>query len=152
MERINLKDSPNVRAVILAAFPRYRKHAAYVHTFGPRGVNVNSYWDGGSRAEYAIVDLTSMRCRALPTATHPSYDIAHAGVLNTENQDVAVDRVGNVTLKRLPVGFALVEAGITCGKAATASVYYSAVALTPTESPDVGTIMAQNMGHLRPQL
>jgi hypothetical protein len=129
MERINLKDSPSVRAVIVAAFPSYRKHAAYVHTFGPHGKSVNSYWDSGSRAEYALVHLATCQCRALPTATHPYYDIGRA-LFNAENQDLAVDHVGNVTLKRLPAGFALVEAGVSCGKAATASVYYSAETLT----------------------
>jgi hypothetical protein len=42
---------------------------------------------------------------------------------STENADVEVDHVGNVTLKRLPEGFALVAAGTFCGKAATAHVY-----------------------------
>ena len=45
------------------------------------------------------------------------------GLASTENADVEVDHVGNVTLKRLPEGFALVAAGTFCGKAATAHVY-----------------------------
>lgn len=123
--------------------PSYRKHAAYVHTFGSRGKAVNSYWDSGSRAEYALVHLATRQCHSLPTATHPYFDIAHAGLLNSENQDLAVDHIGNVILKRLPAVFALVEAGVSCGKAATASVYYSAEALVPQVQTVGSAIVAE---------
>ena len=126
MEAIELKSNPAVVAVIRAAFPDYRKHKAFLHVFGEHGKGINSYWDGGSRAEYAIVHLPTMQRKALPTSTHPYFDIARKGLAGAENSDLAVDARGNVTLLRLPEDFVLVQAGICCGKPATASVYVNA--------------------------
>ena len=122
MQTIQLKTAPEVRRVIAAAFPSYRKQAAFLSVFNG-GVSINSYWDGGSRDEFAIVELANMNRKSLPTRTHPYFDIAVKGLTNQENQDVSVDHVGNVTLKHLPEGFALVSAGTFCGKPATAHVY-----------------------------
>jgi hypothetical protein len=86
-------------------------------------LSINSYWDGGSRTEFAVVELASLQRKSLPTRTHPYFDVAVRGLTNAENADLEVDQVGNVTLKHLPEGFALVAAGTFCGKAATAHVY-----------------------------
>ena len=118
---INLKDSPEVKAVVRAAFPSYRKLKASVQAFYP--MTVNSYWDGGSKDEFAIVELLTLQRRDLPTSSHPYFDVERRGLSSTENEHVSVDRVGNVTLKHLPDGFALVRAGTFCGKPATAAVY-----------------------------
>lgn len=130
MQTIELKDSPEIKHAILATFPNYRKQRAFLHEFGPSGKNVNSYWDGGSRSEYAIVYLPTMQRKALPTSTHPYFDVVRAGAAGSENQDIAIDARGNATLKRLPPDFALVEAGICCGKPATAAVHMNADNLT----------------------
>jgi hypothetical protein len=122
MHTVTLKSAPEVKAVVLAAFPAYRKQSAFLSAFGG-GLSINSYWDGGSRTEFAVVELASLQRKSLPTRTHPYFDVAVRGLTNTENADLEVDRVGNVTLKRLPEGFALVAAGTFCGKAATAHVY-----------------------------
>jgi len=119
---ITLKSAPEVKAVILAAFPSYRKLKATLSVFHG-GININSYWDGGSKDEYAVVELASLQRRSLPTHSHPYFDVTRHGLANTENQDVSIDHVGNLTLKRLPEGFALVAAGTFCGKPATAHVY-----------------------------
>ena len=129
-ERIELKAHPEVKRVILAAFPGYKKHNAYMQEFGPSGKSINSYWDGGSRSEYAIVHIPSLQRKSLPTSTHPYFDVARQGLANAENQDLTVDHVGNVTLKNLPVDFALVQAGISCGKPATATIWVNAANLT----------------------
>lgn len=118
---IELKNAPEVKAVVLAAFPSYRKTKATLCAFRP--TQINSYWDGGSRAEFAIVELATMRPKPLPTKTHPWFDVARYGVADVGNDIIEVDQVGNVTLKVLPEGFALVEAGTFCGKAATAHIY-----------------------------
>ena len=120
--KVNLKSAPEVQRVVRAAFPSYAKHNAYITDFPSCGCNINSYWDGGSRSEYAIVRLDSMQRKTLPTSTHPYFDVARQGAAETENQDLAVDHAGNVTLKHLPEGFALVVCGIFCGKTATARV------------------------------
>lgn len=122
LQAIELRTAPEVKAVVLAAFPSYRKRSAFLSAF-PGSLNINSYWDGGSRDEYAIVELATMQRRAMPTSTHPYFDIAARGMANQDNGIVESDRVGNLTLKLLPEGFALVRAGTFCGKAATAHVY-----------------------------
>jgi hypothetical protein len=127
MQTVTLKTAPEVKAVVLAAFPGYRKHNAFLSTFG--GLSINSFWDGGSRTEFAVVELASLQRKSLPTRTHPYFEVAVRGLANTENADVEIDHVGNITLRRLPDGFALVAAGTFCGKAATAHVYLNAANL-----------------------
>ena len=123
MQTLELKQYPEVKALIVAAFPVYRKLKAYVSVFPSCGIGINSYWDGGSRREYAIVELATMRRHALPTSTHPYFDVVRKGAADTETAALAVDGRGNATLKMLPDGFALVKAGTSCGKPATAHVY-----------------------------
>ena len=119
---ITLRSAPEIKRIVEAAFPSYRKHKATLSVFNG-GVNINSYWDGGSRDEYAVVDLATCRRGALPTASHPYFDVARHGIANVETDVISVDHVGNVTLKVLPEGFALVAAGTFCGKPATAHIY-----------------------------
>lgn len=122
MDRIPLRSAPELKRVVLAAFPSYRKRDAYLSVFTGKQ-NINSYWDGGSRDEYAIVELQSLQRKGLPTSSHPYFDIAARGLANASSPDVETDHVGNLYLKHLPEGFALVRAGTFCGKAATAHVY-----------------------------
>lgn len=123
---IKLSTAPEIKRLITAAFPNYRKTTASLQAFPEHGVNINSYWDGGSRDEYALVEISTGRRKSLPTASHPYYDIAGQGLLNADSPDVSVDHVGNVRLKRLPEGIALISAGTFCGKPATAGVYLAA--------------------------
>jgi hypothetical protein len=120
--RIELKSAPEVKRVILTAFPSYRKMTAFLSPW-PGSMNINSYWDGGSRDEYAIVELATMQRKPMPTSTHPYFDVARYGLANKDNGVVETDHVGNITLKLLPEGFALVAAGTFCGKPMTANVY-----------------------------
>ena len=121
---IELKQDPSLKRIILAGFPNYRKRSAFVSVFGERGQNINSYWDGGSRDEYAIVELATLARKSLPTSTHPYFDISARGLSSTQDDYVTIDHVGNVSLKRIPQGYALVSAGTFCGKPATAHVYF----------------------------
>ncbi len=125
MQTIELKNEPEMKRLILAAFPGYKKHRAFLSTFHG-GITLNSYWDGGSRDEYAIVDRATMRRKLLPTSTHPYFDVAKIGV-HGENEFVSIDTRGNITLNQLPAGYALIAAGTFCGKAATAHVYLAPV-------------------------
>jgi hypothetical protein len=134
LQTIDLKAYPAIKRIILAAFPGYKKHRAFISDFGPSGKNINSFWDGGSRAEYAIVHLPTTTRKALPTSTHPYFDVASRGIAG-ESADVEVSDRGLITLKHLPPGFALVEAGTSCGKAATAHVFFCAEDL-PKQLPD----------------
>ena len=128
---IELKQHPAIRDIIRAAFPDYKKHRAMLSAFGEHGVRINSYWDGGSKDEYAIVDLATRRREALPNATHPYFEVAARGLANKHDGYVEVDHVGNITLKCLPEGFALIRSGWFCGKPATAHVYLNPANLTP---------------------
>ncbi len=125
LDAIELKSAPDLKRVVTAAFPGYKKHRAYVSVFNG-GVNINSYWDGGSRDEYAIVELETLQRRALPTSSHPYFDVARKGLVDVETAAISVNHIGGVTLKILPEGYALVAAGTFCGKPATAHVYLNA--------------------------
>jgi hypothetical protein len=124
MQTIELKTAPEVKRIVTAAFPGYKKHKAYLSVFYS-GQSINSYWDGGSKDEYAIVDLSSYRRGVLPTSSHPYFDVARNGLADQSNQFVDVDHVGNVHLKVLPEGYALVRAGTFCGRPLTAHVFLS---------------------------
>jgi hypothetical protein len=127
METLTLKQAPDIARIVKFAFPDYRKKKAFLSVFSSTyGVNINSYWDGGSRSEFAVVNMETGERLALPTRTHPFYEVRNKGMANTENQHVTIDGGGNITLKFLPEGFALVEAGAFCGKPATAHVFLPA--------------------------
>ena len=119
---IVLKQNPSIKAVVLAAFPSYRKLKVTFSVFNG-GIHINSYWDGGSKDEYRIVELATIRSHGSPSSSHPYFDVARHGLAYAEDESISVDRVGNVTLKRLPSGFCIVSAGTFCGKPATAHLY-----------------------------
>jgi hypothetical protein len=56
---IKLRSHPEIKAVILAAYPHYCTQTAYVGAFSEQGQNVNTYWVGGSRDMYAVVELAT---------------------------------------------------------------------------------------------
>lgn len=126
MDKLALRQYPEVKRVVTVAFPSYRKLHAYVSTFPEHGMNINSYWDGGSKREYALVELATMQRKVLPTSTHPFFEIAERGLANQHTTVVETDHVGNITLKMIPEGYALVESGTFCGKPATAHIYINA--------------------------
>jgi hypothetical protein len=159
---VELKSTPEVKRVILAAFPDYKKRRAFLSEFYS-GKNINSYWDGGSKSEYAIVELATMTRKPLPSHTHPYFDVAARGMANQETAAVKSDHVGNLELQILPEGFALVEAGYFCGKPATAHVYLNSANLTkmlpasvpPTTNgkvftPDTWTVRPTTFGEINP--
>lgn len=123
MVKLDLRSNPEIKAVVLAGFPSYRKHNCFVTVFSP--TTLNSYWDGGSRHEYAIVQLSTLKTKPLPTSTHPYFDVAARGIVG-EDESVSIGPSGSIVLKTLPEDFALVTAGTFCGKPATAFVYLNA--------------------------
>lgn len=125
MNIITLSEHPEVKRIVNAAFPSYKKHKVFLSVFY-EGLNINSYWDGGSRHEFAIVEMASMQRKLLPTSTHPYFDIVRRGLASMTLPDLKTDHVGNIALVRLPDGYAVVAAGTFCGKPATAHVYVNA--------------------------
>jgi hypothetical protein len=79
---------------------------------------------------YAIVELATGQSKPLPTQSHPFYDIERLGLANKEPVAIVVDGRGNVTLKFLPEGYALVVRGPLGIKPARASVYLTPANLT----------------------
>ena len=118
--RYELKNPPQLKLFVRTIMPSYRKTQVSLSEFRP--IQLNSYWDGGSKSEYRLVHLDTFRTLALPTSTHPYFDVARYGVQG-ENEAVSVDARGNVTLKTIPVNMCLVETGYFCGKPMTASFY-----------------------------
>ena len=127
-QTVTLKDAPEVKRIVLAAFAGYRKLKATLSEF--HGQNINSYWDGGSKSEYAVVDLETGKRLSLPTHSHPYFEVVRQGFANTENAAISVDHAGNITLNVLPPNCVLVEAGTFCGKPATAHIYVLAENMT----------------------
>jgi hypothetical protein len=101
---------PEVRRILQATFPKYRKRDVVVHVFsGP--MTVNSYWDGGSKDVYHLVRLDNGQVATVPTS-HPYFD---------RRQDGA--RCGILELRELPENTVLVRGGWFCGKPATVYIY-----------------------------
>lgn len=123
---VDLKKYPELRELIRAGFPSYRKHSARVSVFHG-GVNINSYWSGGTKDEYAIVEIATLRRKPLPTSTHPFFEVQARGMIQAAKQDsfISVDHVGNISLNVLPQGYVLIGAGTFCGKPATAHVWFN---------------------------
>lgn len=122
IEPITLKTAPELKRAILAGFPSYKKLRAYLSAFPQSGMTINSFWDGGSRDEFAVIELATNRRKNLPASSHPYFDVQAKGIAG-ESEHVAIDARGCITLKVLPEGFALISCGIFCGKPATAHVY-----------------------------
>jgi hypothetical protein len=102
-------NEPGIGPIAAAAFPSNRKAIHVAEFCGPR--NVNSYWDGGSRGVYAIVNLETNQVWRAPTS-HPHFDRKPTG-----------ERCGELEVIELPPNCALVQGGTFCGKPATVTVY-----------------------------
>jgi len=123
MVTVTLKTSPALQAIVRAAFPSYKRHHAFVSEFSPEyGKTINTFWDGGSRDVYVLIEIATLRIKPLPTHTHPFYDVQRH-IQPGQNEWVSVDKHGMITLKQLPEGYALVQGGMFCGKPATAHVF-----------------------------
>ena len=66
-----------------------------------------TYWDGGSRSDYFLVDLSTMRATALGHVSPPQF--------GGPKED---------PVQHLQPGFAIVEAGVFCGKPSTPVVFF----------------------------
>ena len=105
LHKVKLTTAPEVKAIVLAAFPSYRKHDAYLSPHIEVCLS-GTYWDGGTRHEYVAVDLASKHSQGAPRYNPPQF-----------GGPAISPRV------ELPVGVAIVAGGVFCGKPATATVY-----------------------------
>ena len=123
MTTIELKQVPELKRIVTTAFPGYKKHNVFLSVF--HEMDINSYWDGGSKDTYVLMDLETLTRKTLPTSTHPYYDVARH-VQPGSNDYVSIDGRGNITLKMLPANYAIIKGGTFCGKPVTAHVFVNA--------------------------
>ena len=119
MSAVEFKSSdPFINPILKATFPRYGKPTVTVRPFtGP--VNVNSYWDGGSRSEFHFYSLID-GCRTVMPSSHPFFDRKQDG-----------ERCGNLEIIELPRGILLVQGGTFCGKTAHITIYANPEDINP---------------------
>ena len=104
------KDDETVNRIVLATFPDNHKPVSVTEFHGPK--NVNSYWDGGSRNEYALYELHTEKVYRVPTS-HPFFDRKSNGL-----------PCGNLEMRELPPNTVLVQGGVFCGKPSTIVLYF----------------------------
>ena len=133
----DLATTPELKRIVQTAAVRGKQGTVQVREFtGPR--RMNSYWDGGSRDEFALVDLATMQTWRVPT-THPHYDRLPNG-----------ERCGDLELRELPPGTCLVSGGVFRGKPASLTLHFrpeNLAALLP--APDVAVLTPEARSALR---
>ena len=95
MDRIKIKSSPLVKKIKNACFPDYKGRKFRVSTHIPK--TLDSYWDGGSKEEYAFFDVANGKVLHVST-NHPMFE---------------ADNPRN--LSQLPLGVILVNHTYFCG-------------------------------------
>jgi hypothetical protein len=105
MEVVILKDRPDLQKIVKMVDYKFRKAKAYLHRRNEVTLS-GTYWDGGSRSKYYLVDL------------HGGAVSECAGVAPAQFGGPRVDPV-----QRVEPGFAVVEMGTFCGKPSTPSIY-----------------------------
>jgi hypothetical protein len=105
MQTLTLKDNPELKTIIKAAFPDYRKQNCFVHVSTECTLS-GTYWDGGSRSTYVAVNLSTKR-----SAGAPQYDPPQFGGPQRDPKCA------------IPAGIAIVKSGTFCGKTAIAQIF-----------------------------
>jgi hypothetical protein len=96
-------DAPEVKQIARVAFPDYNGNKFKVELFrGP--MNLSSYWDGGSRDYYAIVNMSTMRSEPIPQGGSGHGDVPYR-------------------MTTLPDSFAVVEHTFYMGKDLGITIY-----------------------------
>jgi hypothetical protein len=110
---IDLKTAPELRQLVQAADPTYKKHKVMLR-ITPRVTLSGTYWDGGTRSTYTAVNLSTKTASGAPQYDPPQF----GGPRSTPEVE-------------LPQGACIVETGIFCGKTATATIYLNPADATP---------------------
>ena len=93
---MNNKDQ-QVKSVCKAAFPGYNGRKIQIK-YNVKSKSLRSYWDGGSKSSYAVIDLNLLKVLHAPDS-HPFFD-----------------RLTGVDSFDIPEGYAVVEHSIFCGR------------------------------------
>jgi hypothetical protein len=105
MIEITLTQHPEVKALVRAAFPDYKKKTVTLVDRNKCEL-YGTYWDGGTRYEYVAVDLTTKRSKGAP-----QYRPAEFGGPKT------------TPVVHIPPGVVIVQGGVFCGRTARAKLY-----------------------------
>lgn len=116
MVYVDIKDA-SIAPIARTAFPNYNGKTCKVDNFRP--MRVNSYWDGGSKDEFALIDLATKQQWRIPTS-HPHFDRQPNG-----------SAVGILECNELPPNCALVRHSIFCGKDAGLTIFVRPDNLAP---------------------
>lgn len=101
----SLKNAPEVKRVIQAADPSYKKHSAVLVQCESVELH-GTYWDGGSRYTYTAVELATFRVKDAPQFNPPQFGGPQSSPVVT-----------------IPEGIAIVKTGTFCGRTASATVF-----------------------------
>lgn len=101
---VKLADHPEVKRIVLAADPSYRRKTARVMAVETIALS-GTYYGGGTRSTYTAVDLVTLKAGAAPQYDPPQFG-------GPKKPPVC----------EIPVGVAVVETGYFCGKVAQAYV------------------------------
>lgn len=97
-----------IAEIVSKTFPNNRKDVKIAEFKGP--MNVNSYWDGGTREEYKLYCLKTKKTVSIPES-HPYFNRRKSG-----------ERMGNIECTNIPKNYALICGGTFCGKPASVRI------------------------------
>lgn len=97
MYHLDINDDELVREIVSVAFPEYKGRRVRIE-YGVKKINMRSYWDGGSKFYFSVVNVQNRKALRVPTS-HPIFD-----------------KVKGVDAFEIPEGYVVVEHSIFCGK------------------------------------
>lgn len=99
---ITLKEHPALAKLVR---PFSKKHKAIVYRQDAVALD-GTFWDGGSRSDYHLVEIATGNIEALPRSDPPQFGGVKAAVT-----------------RAIEPGFAVIRSGVFCGKPSTPSIY-----------------------------
>lgn len=122
--KITKKTHPTEIDLMIRAFPGYRGRTYRLTGPAETVCATDTYWDGGSRAQYVFVRVADRACLALP-------DFISGGFLPSSSR--ALDAFARIPV---PTGYAVVRHSIFCGRDVGLTLTYgtgtSALVTIPT--------------------
>lgn len=125
VKHFNPQDNQLIKSVCGLAFPDYTGRKIKVR-YSVKSLNLSSYWDGGSRSYFRIVELSTMKVVTVPD-NHPVFNKAAYDVKNVS----------------LPQGFVVVEHCYFCGKDLGLTIHTSDDAPLLSDGTDISEDLKQ---------
>ncbi len=107
------KDRKSVQHIIHATFPNYKGNKVFLQPSEQAPKKLMSYWDEGSKTDYAFYNLDTKETIAVHT-NHPMYESKHPN-----------------ELRELPTHVVLVSHRVSCGKIVGVTLYGNVSGLLP---------------------